>query len=218
MVRALARTRKKKKCSAARRITSPDDSHLTQSSGLDRIIESTQRKTRWSHSSRREPAISAPVRPQRDVLEQCLSDAASGSARAMNQLGILYYNGCSIAQNRARAVAWFARAAALGHAGAQNNLGVCYMLGRGVAAHPGLAMRWLECAALQGHKPALDNLARCHVAACIPGGGDESLSFGRYSSSLGVPSHDIRPEAAVAQVAESQVERQLIVQELLHAT
>ncbi len=80
-----------------------------------------------------------------------LAAAEQGDARAQLELGLLYYDGDGIAEDKAEAVGWFRKAAAQGSAQAQHNLGVMYDQGEGVAQDPVQAADWFRKAADQGH-------------------------------------------------------------------
>ena len=84
-----------------------------------------------------------------------LVQAEAGDANAMCHLGFCYYLGYGVAQNYARAVQWYEKAANLGNADAIFNLGVCYYMGKGVAQNDALAAQWYEEAAKLGHEKAM---------------------------------------------------------------
>jgi TonB family protein len=74
--------------------------------------------------------------------------AEQGSARAQNNLGVLYENGKGVPQNVVEAVKWYRLAAEQGYAGAQNNLGLIYAIGRGGVPQDQLhAYMWFSLAA-----------------------------------------------------------------------
>ena len=84
--------------------------------------------------------------------------ALAGSARAMNNLGLLYENGQGVAKDYAQAQAWLQKAANQGVAAAQHNLGLLYENGWGVAKDYAQARAWLQKAADQGDADAISNL------------------------------------------------------------
>ena len=74
--------------------------------------------------------------------------AEQGSARAQNNVGVLYENGKGVPQDVVEAVKWYRLAAEQGYAGAQNNLGLIYAIGRGgVPQDPLHAYMWFSLAA-----------------------------------------------------------------------
>jgi len=74
--------------------------------------------------------------------------ADQGSARAQNNLGVLYENGKGVPQDVVEAVKWYSLAAGQGYAGAQNNLGLIYAIGRGGVPQDQLrAYMWFSLAA-----------------------------------------------------------------------
>ena len=84
--------------------------------------------------------------------------ALAGSARAMNNLGLLYENGQGVERDYVQARAWYQKAADQGDAAAQNSLGVVYVRGQGVAKDYAQARAWLQKAADQGDADAISNL------------------------------------------------------------
>jgi len=80
--------------------------------------------------------------------------ANGGIAAAMNNLGLMYYNGEGGAQNRSTAAMWFRKAAERGVTNSQYNLGILYQSGDGVPLNPTEAYKWLSIAAKSGDKDA----------------------------------------------------------------
>lgn len=77
---------------------------------------------------------------------------------AINNLGVLYYNGLGVARDYTEAARWFDRAAARGAAEAQFQLGLMYWLGQGVPADEAVAVRLMRTAANQGFPIAMINM------------------------------------------------------------
>ena len=73
--------------------------------------------------------------------------AELGSARAQNNLGVMYENGKGVPLNINEALRWYGLAAAQGYAGAQNNLALMYAIGRVVPRNPVRAYMWFTLAA-----------------------------------------------------------------------
>ena len=90
---------------------------------------------------------------------ECFRKAAGqGHANAQNYLGVMYENGCGVAQDYVEAVKWYRKAAEQGEIYAQNNLGVMYQNGRGVTQDYAEAVKWYRKAAEQGEIYAQNNL------------------------------------------------------------
>lgn len=90
--------------------------------------------------------------------------AARGSARAQNDLGVMYAIGRGVRKDRAEAVRWFRMAAERGNALAQNNLGYAYARGEGVRRDYAEAVRWYRKGAEQGSAPAQNGLGFMYSA------------------------------------------------------
>ena len=84
--------------------------------------------------------------------------AGEGLVAAQANLGVMYYGGLAVAQDRRRAVELYRKAADQGNALAQNNLGVCYQSGKGVKKNRTEAVKWVQKAAEQGYSLAQLNL------------------------------------------------------------
>jgi len=90
-------------------------------------------------------------------------NAEKGNAEAQFNLGLMYAKGHGVAQDFAKAKAWFEKAAAQGLAEAQTTLGVLYVQGQGVAQDFGKARAWYEKAADQGYAEAQTNLGALYA-------------------------------------------------------
>jgi TPR repeat protein len=84
--------------------------------------------------------------------------AAEGDARAQSVLGLLYYGGEVVPQDKAEAVRWFRRAAEQGDAQAQHNLGLAYAKGEAGEPDNVSAHMWFNLAA--AHFPLSDAINR----------------------------------------------------------
>jgi uncharacterized protein len=84
--------------------------------------------------------------------------AAAGDARAMNDMGVLYYDGHGVAKDYQRAREWYEKAAAAGNGQAMANLGYIYMEGLGVTKDYNLARQWYEKGAVAGNGRAMAHL------------------------------------------------------------
>lgn len=85
-------------------------------------------------------------------------DSNEANDGALYLLGICYYFGDGVNQDRARAVELYRRAAELDHAGAACELGLCYIDGDGVERDVEEGMRWLELAVKLGSSMAQEKL------------------------------------------------------------
>ena len=82
------------------------------------------------------------------------TEATNDSPDEQYNLGIRYYKGEGVAQDRAEAVRRFRMAAEQGHAKAQTLLGLCYGVGDGVSQDEKEALNWIRKAAEQGFAQA----------------------------------------------------------------
>jgi TPR repeat protein len=88
----------------------------------------------------------------------------AGDARGALYIGVLYDSGLGVAQNYAKAMAWYRRASALGSAAGAFNVGVMYDSGLGVRKSARDAATWYARAARQGFGRAEYNLALLYEA------------------------------------------------------
>src|SRR4029077_8235109 len=79
---------------------------------------------------------------------------------AQFNVGLLYFAGVAVSQNRVEAAKWFRRAADQGHNLAQEYLGLSYATGLGVPQDNIHAYMWLSLAAAQGDQDAISNRDR----------------------------------------------------------
>ncbi len=80
--------------------------------------------------------------------------ADGGVARAMFNLGTMYYNGTGGPRNQITAAMWFRRAAERGVSDSQYNLGLLYAQGDAMPLNPAEAYKWFTIAAEAGDKDA----------------------------------------------------------------
>jgi TPR repeat protein len=81
--------------------------------------------------------------------------AGAGDGRAMNDIGVLYYDGHGVAKDYQRAREWYEKAAAAGNGQAMANLGFIYMEGLGVTKDYDQARQWYEKGAAAGNGRAM---------------------------------------------------------------
>jgi len=81
--------------------------------------------------------------------------AAAGDGRAMNDIGVLYYDGHGVAKDYQRAREWYEKAAAAGNGQAMANLGAIYMEGHGVTKDYYHARQWYEKGVAAGNGRAM---------------------------------------------------------------
>ena len=86
--------------------------------------------------------------------------AKNGHADSQNELGMRYFEGRGVTQDKSKAFKWFMVAAGQGHPEAQNNVGMCYYNGFGTDSNRQKSMEWLERSAAQGFSSARDNLRK----------------------------------------------------------
>ncbi len=85
--------------------------------------------------------------------------AINGSASAQFEIGTRFAEGRGVAQDFAKAAAWYRKAAAAGFALAQYRIATLYERGMGVSADVRQAKMWYARAAVQGNVKAMHNLA-----------------------------------------------------------
>ena len=88
--------------------------------------------------------------------------AEQGAAIAQYNLGVCYYKGDGVAEDKREAVKWYRKAAEQGLADAQYYLGTCYYGGVGIAEDKREAVKWYRKAAEQGHVEAQYSLGVCY--------------------------------------------------------
>jgi hypothetical protein len=102
-------------------------------------------------------------------LEDTLTVAEEGDAKAQEQLGVMYAQGQGVARDFGAAVRWWRKAAVQGNPQAQYDLGLMYALGRGVARDNRAAVRWC-------HKAAEQGLAKAQYYLGLQYGGGHSMA------------------------------------------
>jgi ribosomal protein L7/L12 len=95
-------------------------------------------------------------------IESLKAEAERGNAEAQLELGVCYFEGSGVKEDKAEAVKWYRKAAEQGLAEAQYNLGVCYQNGEGVEKDEAEAVKWLRKAAEQGLAEAQYYLGLCY--------------------------------------------------------
>jgi TPR repeat protein len=84
--------------------------------------------------------------------------AERGFAASQTLLGVMYYLGEGVPENKAEAARWYRLAAEQGDVNAQYELGTMYLNGEGVPENDAEAARWWLLAAKQGHANGQYNL------------------------------------------------------------
>ena len=93
----------------------------------------------------------------------CFKKSAEfGNAKAQRMLGVCYYVGEGIREDKQEAVKWFRLAAEQGDAEAQRMLGACYYVGEGIREDKREAVKWYRLAAEQGDAAAQRGLGVCY--------------------------------------------------------
>lgn len=82
--------------------------------------------------------------------------------KALNNLGVLHYQGKGVPQDYQLAVEYFEAAAEEGNANAFNNLGICYEEGHGTPRDLARAAKCYHEAATRGNINAVYNLGYIH--------------------------------------------------------
>ncbi len=84
--------------------------------------------------------------------------AELGLPVAMNNIGLMFYEGNGVEQDYARAMEWFKKAAELGYPEAMYNIGWMFYEGNGVEQDYARAMEWFKKAAELGYPVAMNNI------------------------------------------------------------
>jgi len=109
-------------------------------------------------------------------------------AKAQYDTAVLYERGQGVPKDRAKAAAWYRRAADQGFALAQSNLGNEYDTGRGVSLDYAAAAAWFRRAADQGLSSAQYNLGLLYEAGRgVPKDDAEASAWLRKSADQGDP-------------------------------
>jgi TPR repeat protein len=91
-----------------------------------------------------------------------LKSAKQGLPEAQFSLGVSYFNGKGVEEDKREAVEWYKKSAGQGVAEAQYNLGICYEFGEGVKKDEREAVEWYKKSADQGFAEAQYNLGGCY--------------------------------------------------------
>jgi tetratricopeptide (TPR) repeat protein len=83
------------------------------------------------------------------ALKLLMPYAQRGNMIAELDIGLLYFSGHGLPQDRSKAAKWFLLAAQQGNLGAQTNLGILYAVGDGVPQSDVIAYMWFSLAASQ---------------------------------------------------------------------
>lgn len=95
-----------------------------------------------------------------EAVKKLTPAAQKGHKKAQYRLGRCYDKGNGVAEDNAKAFAWYSKAAAQGHAKSQYQLGKCYMKGKGCTKDIAKAKTWLLKAVnnKKGGEKVLENL------------------------------------------------------------
>lgn len=77
------------------------------------------------------------------AFKKLLPAAQKGHKKAQYRVGRCYDKGHGVAENNAKAFAWYSKAATQGHAKSQYQLGKCYLKGKGTTPNTTKAKAWL---------------------------------------------------------------------------
>lgn len=103
------------------------------------------------------------LHPLDETAQKYQEAAEHGNAYAEYHLGICFFNGEGVTEDRSEAVKWFREAAGQGLMDAQYNLAVCYDKGEGVAMDKAEAKGWYQKAADQGNPDAIRRLEGMNI-------------------------------------------------------
>ena len=82
--------------------------------------------------------------------EQTKQLAEQGDVEAQNRLGVIYYDGEGVKQDKDEGVRWLTKAAEQGHPSAQYDMGFIHYNGNVVEHDKAESLRWFTKAAEQG--------------------------------------------------------------------
>jgi uncharacterized protein len=113
-------------------------------------------------------------------------NAAHGDAKAQHALGLMYYRGEGVSQDRVEAAKWFRRAAEQGLADGETSLGRMYTSGSGVAQDYALAVHWFRKAADQSNATGQNLLGEAyHDGRGVPQDFEEAVRWYRRAAEQG---------------------------------
>ncbi|MGC2409919.1 MAG: tetratricopeptide repeat protein [Methyloceanibacter sp.] len=121
--------------------------------------------------------------------------AEEGNAEAAYKLGLIYFGGTIVPENRDEAENWlraaaqsYRKAAEEGDARAQFSVGKLYLAGDGVKQDYPEALRWFQKAADQGNVDAIVKLGDMYnFGSGVPKDGAQALTFYRRAAETGNP-------------------------------
>ena len=132
------------------------------------------------------------------VISACASDdsqpyvkrvqenAGRGDAKAQHAMGLMYYRGDGVSQDRVEAAKWFRRAAEQNYAEAETSLGRMYTSGSGVAQDYTLAVHWFRKAADQNNPTGQNSLGEAyHDGRGVPQDFEEAVRWYRRAAEQG---------------------------------
>ncbi len=94
----------------------------------------------------------------------CTKAAEQGHATAQRNLGVMYFWGYGVPEDKAKAVKWYTKAGEQGDDSAQFQLGLMYLAGEGVPKNGKKAVEWLTKAAELGYHKAQYKLGTMYAA------------------------------------------------------
>jgi TPR repeat protein len=133
-------------------------------------------------------------------MQSLIDRARAGDAAAQFELGRDYEDGKGVAQDNAKAVKWFRKAAEQDNSQAQNSLGAMYADGRGVKRNKQEAVRWYRLAAKNGLPEGFYNLAISYFNA---EGVNENLHLAYVYMAIAAAKGDSEALQALQHVSEA---------------
>lgn len=122
----------------------------------------------------------------KDALDLLEWGASVGNKEALFILGILYFNGDGIQEDKVEGLRLWKVSAEKGHGMAQYNLGLCYDKGEGVSKDKKEAVGWYLKAADQGITDAQKDLGNCYLyGEGVPEDKTEAVRWYRRASENG---------------------------------
>lgn len=123
------------------------------------------------------------------ALEYYRKAADFGNAKAMNNVGMLYYNGTGVIQDYQEAMNWFKKAADLGRPAATYNIGALHEYGQGVSQNYQEALNWYQKAAELGSENAMYRIGELYYYGCgVTQNYQEAMNWYKKAADLGYAS------------------------------
>ena len=112
--------------------------------------------------------------------------AEQGHAEAQYLLGLHYFEGDGVAEDKTEAIKWFCQATERGNSGAQYHLAECLLCGNGIAKDRNGAIQWFLKAAEQGYVDAQFMLGLCYLNGDVNNDGTTTNEWFPNATEMGI--------------------------------